>query len=82
MAVDTAVLCAKMAEPIEMPFRLWTRVGRMACIRWGAYWHNLANTIELSVCSGDEVHLSNCFEHLFILLLLKCVCGCCVQCLA
>jgi len=24
---DTAVSCAKMAEPIEMPFGLWTRVG-------------------------------------------------------
>jgi len=24
---DTAVNCAKTAEPIEMPFGLWTRVG-------------------------------------------------------
>jgi len=25
---DTAVSCAKTAEVIEMPFGLWTRVGR------------------------------------------------------
>jgi len=25
---DTAVICAKTAEPIEMPFGLWTRLGR------------------------------------------------------
>ena len=24
---DTAVICAKMAEPIEMPFGLWARMG-------------------------------------------------------
>ena len=27
MSDDTAVSCAKMAEPIKMPFWLWTRVG-------------------------------------------------------
>jgi len=25
---DTAVVCAKTAEPIEMPFGLWARMGR------------------------------------------------------
>jgi len=25
----SAVSCAKMAEPIEMPFGLWTQVGRL-----------------------------------------------------
>jgi len=24
-----------------------------ACVRWGAHWHHLANTIELSVCGID-----------------------------
>jgi len=27
MPDDTAVSCAKMAEPIDLPFGLWTRVG-------------------------------------------------------
>jgi len=47
-----------MAEPIEMPFELWTRVGRMKHVLMcyvGAYWRHLANTIESSVCSGDAV---------------------------
>jgi len=25
---DTLVICAKMAEPIDLPFGLWTRVGQ------------------------------------------------------
>ena len=25
------------------------------CVIWGAHWHHLANTTELSVCSGDAV---------------------------
>ena len=41
MSVDTAVSCAKMAEPIKMPFGLWTRVRRGEAR--GAHWRNLAN---------------------------------------
>jgi len=42
--------CAKMAEPIEMPFELWSRLGRRKhVLDWDAHWRNLANTIELSV---------------------------------
>jgi len=26
---------------------------KAACIRWGAHWHNLANTIEPSMCGSD-----------------------------
>jgi len=26
---------------------------RLGCTIWGAYWRNLVNTIERSVCSGD-----------------------------
>jgi len=34
MSDDTAMSCAKMAEPIEMPFGLWTLVGPRKCMRW------------------------------------------------
>jgi len=44
---DTAVRCATMAEPIEMPFGLRTRME--ACFTWDIHWRNLANTIEPSV---------------------------------
>ena len=27
--------CAKTAEPIEMPFGLWTQVGQRSIIKWG-----------------------------------------------
>jgi len=50
------VSCAKTAEPIEMPFGQWTRVGpRKHILYWGAHWRNPANTIEPSVCGGDAV---------------------------
>jgi len=43
-----------MAEPIEMPFRIWTRVGpRKNVLGMGAHWRHLANTIEPSMCGGD-----------------------------
>jgi len=35
-----------MAEPIEMPFVLWTRVGPRKRVTWGAHWRHLANTTE------------------------------------
>jgi len=63
-----AVSCAKTAEPIEMPFGLWSQMG--PCVTWGAYWRNLANTTEPSVCYGDVAFLSNYFDHLLLLLLL------------
>ena len=54
--------CAKTAEPLEMPFGLWTRMG--------ARWRNLANTIEPPVCGGDtalrQITLTTC-----------CCCCCC-----
>jgi len=69
MPDDTAVSCAKMAERIEMPFALWTRVGpRKHVYRWGADWRNLANTIKPFMCSGDAAFLSNYFDHLLLLL--------------
>jgi len=54
--------CAKTAEPIEMPFGMWTRVGprnqfgmwtrvgpRNHVLDGGAHWRHLANTI----CTSD-----------------------------
>jgi len=53
------VNCAKTAEPFEMPFGLWTRMGltKEGCIMWGAYWRHLANTVEPSICCGDACGL-------------------------
>jgi len=48
-----AASCAKVAEPIEMPFGMWTRVcPRKHYIRWGAHRRHLANTIELPMSDG------------------------------
>jgi len=56
---------AKMAEPVHLPFGLWTQVGRRKhkfshirqvapiCPHWRTHWLHLANTTEPSVCSGD-----------------------------
>jgi len=61
-------LCTKKAEAIDLPFGLWTRVGRRKhkfsrihqvapmCPHGGAYCRQLANTIELSMCDGDALH--------------------------
>ena len=58
---------AKMAEPIEMPFRLWTWVGPWKhVLDGGAHWRNLANTIEPSMCGGDaalrQINLTTCYR--------------------
>jgi len=56
-----------MAEQIDLPFGLWTLVGRRKhkfnhirqiapmCRHGRAHWHHLANTIELSVCGNGAV---------------------------
>ena len=59
--------CAETAEPIDLQFGLWTRVGRrkhkfnhirqvapMYPPMW-IHWRHLANTTESSVCGGDAV---------------------------
>ena len=52
---DTAVSCANMAEEIEMPIGLWTRVGpRKHNVTWGAHWRNLANASEPSMFEWVE----------------------------
>jgi len=49
MPDDTAVMCAKMAEPIEMLFELCTRMGPKKDVLHGdAHWCHLANAIETS----------------------------------
>jgi len=61
------VTCAKTAEPIDLPFELWTRVGRRKhkfdrihqvapmCPHMWAHWCHLANMIEPSICSSNAV---------------------------
>jgi len=63
----SAVSGPKTAEPIDLPFGLWTRVGRRKhkfnhirqvaqCAHMeGHIWRHLANTIEPSACGGDAV---------------------------
>jgi len=45
----TIVSPAKTAEPMEMPFGLWTRVGQNR----SEHCRNPTNTIEPSMCAGD-----------------------------
>jgi len=61
------VSCARTAEPIDLPFGLWTPVGRRKhkfsrirhvapmCVHEKAHWRHLANTVEPFVCGGDAV---------------------------
>jgi len=61
----SAVSCAKTAEPIEMLFGIWTRLGpRKHVLGEGAHWRNLTNTTEPSVCGGDaacyQITLTTC----------------------
>ena len=61
----------KTAEPIEMPFGLWTRVGRRKYVLHGAHWRHLANTIEPSLCGGDAVLCRLIFNH-FLFFVIYC----------
>jgi len=49
----SAVTRAKMAEPVEMPFGMWTRLGPRNHVFDGAHWRHLANTVEPSVFGSD-----------------------------
>jgi len=63
----SAMSCAKMAEPIDLLFGLWTRVGRRKhkfnhicqvapmCPDGRARWRHLANTTEPSICGCNAV---------------------------
>jgi len=63
----SAVRCAKTAEPITLPFGLWTWVGRRQhkfnqirqvapmCLHGRPHLRHLANTIEPSICGDSAV---------------------------
>ena len=56
---------AKINEPIDMSFGLWTPVGtKNDVLDGGAHWRNLANTTEPFECGGEGAFLSNYFDHL------------------
>ena len=60
-------LSAKTAEPIEMPFGMWTQVGpRKHALVGGAHWRKLANTTEPLMWGGDAAFSSNYFDHLLL----------------
>jgi len=72
----TIVSPAKTAEPIEMPFRLWTRVGPTKhVLDWGIHWRNLANPIEPPMFGGDAAFCQITLTSRFQLLELLCVFG-------
>jgi len=64
---DTAVSCAKTAEPIDLPFGFRTRMDEWkhmfdrirqvapTCQHGKPHCRHMAKTIELSVCGGDAV---------------------------
>jgi len=65
----------RTAEQIDLPFGLWTRVGRRkhkfnrirqvasVCSHGKAHWRHLANTIEAPVCCGVlcQITLTTCY---------------------
>jgi len=58
---DTTAICAKRLNRSRC--RLVCRLG---WVQRGAYWRNLVNTIDLSMCGGDWAFLSNYLDHLFV----------------
>jgi len=76
---DFAVSCAETAEMIDLPFGLWTRVGRRkhkfsrirqvapTCPHVTAHWRHLENRIEPSVCGGDavlqQISVTTCYYY-------------------
>jgi len=59
----------KTAEPIEMPFGLWTRVGlRKHVLDRGANWRHMSNTTEPSMYGGYAAFLSNDVDDLLLLI--------------
>jgi len=68
MPDDTAVSCAKMAEPIEIPFGLWTWVGPRKHMLHGVHIGAIWRIREPSICGGDAAFLSNYLDHLFTVL--------------
>jgi len=61
------VSAVKTAEPIEMPFGIWTWVTpRNHVLGGGAHWHHLTNTIEPPVSGGEaalcQSTLTTCYR--------------------
>ena len=56
--------CAQTAEPIEMPFGIWTPVGPRKHVLDGVHIGATWRMIEPSMCGGDAAFLSNYFDHL------------------
>jgi len=55
---NSAVSCAKMAESVEMLFRIGTRMGlRKRVLGGGAHWRHLLNSIKPSMCGGNVAFL-------------------------
>ena len=62
----SAVSCAKTAEPIEMLFGMWSRLGHRNHVLDGcAHWRHLANAIEPPICGDDvalcQITLTTCY---------------------
>jgi len=62
----SVVGCAKMSEPIEMLFRLWTRVGPTKHVVGGVHTNA---TLVPSVCGVDAAFLSGYFDCLLLILI-------------
>jgi len=67
----TIVSPAKTAEPIEMPFVLWTQVGlRKHVLDGGTHWRHLPNTIKPSMHGGDaalcQITLITCYSFSYL----------------
>jgi len=58
VTVVSSAKTAEVAEPIEMPFGLSTRVGpRKHVLGESAHWRHLLNNIKPFMCGGDAVLL-------------------------
>jgi len=70
-------LCKK-AEPIEIPFGLWIRMGPRKHAFDGVHTGEICQImIELSMFGGDAAFFSNYFDHVSLLSLMLLFCCCC-----
>jgi len=88
MPNDTAVCCAKMAEPIDLlhrrPKEAQVQLYLPGCTNvpsW-AHWCHLANMNELSICGGNaawcQVTLTACYYYCYYIGLYQVVCLVCI----
>ena len=66
---DTAVICSKTAEPIEIPFGLWTQVGQrkhvLGGVHAGASWRMPLNRpCAAAMRPACQITLITCFISL------------------